>query len=632
MMKKFTKATLLLAAGALLLAGLPACSDDDDGGVWIPETKPITGVSVSPDHVSVEEGKTATLTATVEPEDATNKTVHWAVTGEDDVVEITDKGDGTATVKGVKKGETKITVTTEDGGFEKEVSVTVYAEGWLVKVESVSISADKTEIEVDGTAKITATIEPEGATDKNLMWSAEPEERAKLTENEDGTVTVTGKTAGTVTITATASNNVKSNGLEIEVKAEEVTGTTYAWDFQAADLKDVLGSSPLEAEGTYESTPAGLTLVFPKGLQYNQLDPNATVSSSVTVAGMSNGIIQPRAGDDGDMYVEVKGPFTTTMIYSSNASTDKKERTAYIKIGSEEAASATPIPAKGGTLTAKYDGTDTVKVSFGATNYVRVYDIQITTANGDGAGKTAGEVKSSAVFVPQTDDTTANDEATLGLVGASADSSDTSVATAKVEGGKVKITSVSAGTAIITVKDSSGNKATIEVTVGSTGIITIGKITKYRAPTDMSKATVLINYPAKKDGITLTTPASNGPEYTTVKIHTNKDDVNCLSFKGSGVDKGVILSVNGGFKAGDEIEIAGVFNNADDKKQAAVAISNGGDTLFTTKDFINGRNIADDPESETYVLEADAESLVLSRSGNTATNITLLKVTRPSAE
>ena len=220
-MKKLSRIAALLAAAALLF-GAAGCSGDDDDDPKS-ETVSVTGVSVSPDHVSVEEEQTATLTATVEPENATNKTVRWAITGEDGVVEITDKGDGTATVKGVKKGETKITVTTEDGEFKKEVSVTVYAKGELVEVESVSISADKTEIEVDGTAKITATIEPKNATDKNLTWSAKPEGLVEITENEDGTATVKGKAAGKVTITATASSGVKSDGLDIEVKAKAGT-------------------------------------------------------------------------------------------------------------------------------------------------------------------------------------------------------------------------------------------------------------------------------------------------------------------------------------------------------------------------------------------------------------------------
>jgi uncharacterized repeat protein (TIGR02543 family) len=85
------------------------------------------------------------------------------------------------------------------------------------------------------------------------------------------------------------------------------------------------------------------------------------------------------------------------------------------------------------------------------------------------------------LFVSSTDDSTANDESTLGLVGTRAESSDTSIATAKIENGKINITSVSVGNAVITVFDSSNNEATIDVTVEETGNIIIGNIVKHIA-------------------------------------------------------------------------------------------------------------------------------------------------------
>ncbi|GHV77552.1 hypothetical protein AGMMS49942_23730 [Spirochaetia bacterium] len=70
-----------------------------------------------------------------------------------------------------------------------------------------------------------------------------------------------------------------------------------------------------------------------------------------------------------------------------------------------------------------------------------------------------------------------NDVATLGLVGTSATSSKTNVATATIESGKVKITSAAEGTATITVSDGTNN-ATIAVVVAKTGAIS-ETITKY---------------------------------------------------------------------------------------------------------------------------------------------------------
>jgi uncharacterized repeat protein (TIGR02543 family) len=85
------------------------------------------------------------------------------------------------------------------------------------------------------------------------------------------------------------------------------------------------------------------------------------------------------------------------------------------------------------------------------------------------------------LFVSSTDDSTANDEATLGLIGTRAESSDESVATVNIENGKINITSVSVGNAVITVFDSSQNEATIDVTVEETGTIIIGNIVKHIA-------------------------------------------------------------------------------------------------------------------------------------------------------
>ena len=284
-----------------------------------------------------------------------------------------------------------------------------------------------------------------------------------------------------MTFTATYEEKTDSATRMITVKAK---GTTYAWDFAAAELSTVLsfataedGKDCLDAEGTYEATPAGLTLVLPKNLKFNKIEP------TVTASGASRGAIQPLAGANGDIYVEVQGPFTAEMLYASNGG-EKNDRSAYIKIGGEKKAeSEGTLTNAVSKLSYTYAGTDTVKVSFGGTNYIRIYDIKITTENGDGEGKTAGEIKSKAEFVPTTDNSTANDEATLGLVGTKADSSDSEVAVAAVEDGKIVITTGSkAGTATITVANDEGNSATIKVTVSGTGKITDKSITKYRAP------------------------------------------------------------------------------------------------------------------------------------------------------
>jgi hypothetical protein len=149
----------------------------------------------------------------------------------------------------------------------------------------------------------------------------------------------------------------------------------------------------------------------------------------------------------------------------------------------------------------------------------------------------------------------------------------------------------------------------------------------------------LIDYPTSQSGITLN---SSKVTITTVKLKTNTTSTACINFSSgyfndtdglTGND--AKLSVEGGFKAGDVITIAGAFNNNDNTKKSAIDIfikdenaEKGYVVLFTTAQFVNGRLVNDDPEIEKFTLEADYDELYLGRNGNTGTNVTTLKVTR----
>jgi hypothetical protein len=82
------------------------------------------------------------------------------------------------------------------------------------------------------------------------------------------------------------------------------------------------------------------------------------------------------------------------------------------------------------------------------------------------------------VFTASINDTVSNDVDTLGLIGTSVSSNKPNVATVEIVSGKIKIVSVSEGTALITVSEGSKN-ATIHATVSKTGSIAIGNIVKY---------------------------------------------------------------------------------------------------------------------------------------------------------
>ena len=121
-MKKYFTLETLFATGLLLFL-LSACNGKDQdlidsitgktGGV------PVTGVSLDKASLELKVGDSKTLTATVAPEDATNKNVSW--TSGDATIATVENG----RVTGVKPGSVTITAKTEDGGMTAECAVTV---------------------------------------------------------------------------------------------------------------------------------------------------------------------------------------------------------------------------------------------------------------------------------------------------------------------------------------------------------------------------------------------------------------------------------------------------------------------------------------------------------------------------
>ena len=87
----------------------------------VPAVK-VTSVSLSPSLV-LTENNTQNLSATIEPSDATDKTVIWTVSGTD-VIKLTGTG-LTVALKALKPGKATVTVKTNDGGFSGSCAVVV---------------------------------------------------------------------------------------------------------------------------------------------------------------------------------------------------------------------------------------------------------------------------------------------------------------------------------------------------------------------------------------------------------------------------------------------------------------------------------------------------------------------------
>ena len=171
----------------------------------------VTGVTISDATATITTGSTKTLTATVAPEDATNKSVRWT-SSDDAIASVDDEGVVTA----VAAGSATITVTTVDGNFTATCAVTV--EAATIAVTGVTVSPESDTISLASTpAQITctATVAPADATDKSVTWSSSDE--AVATVDSDGVVTAL--TVGTTTITATTTDGSFTDTCALTVTA-----------------------------------------------------------------------------------------------------------------------------------------------------------------------------------------------------------------------------------------------------------------------------------------------------------------------------------------------------------------------------------------------------------------------------
>ena len=166
----------------------------------------IVAGSAAVESVAIDEGETVTmfrgetkqLTCTVNPPNASEKTVVWSVTEGADVVSVNaDTGEVTA----LRPGSATVTVTSRsDAAKSDSCTVTVREAVTAVRLNRDSLQLTLTE---DGkTATLTAAVEPEEATDRSVRWTAVPD---GIVSVENGTVTAL--KAGTATVRAESVSN-----------------------------------------------------------------------------------------------------------------------------------------------------------------------------------------------------------------------------------------------------------------------------------------------------------------------------------------------------------------------------------------------------------------------------------------
>lgn len=224
-----------------------------------------TSITLDQSKLTIKVGKTATLTPTIEPADATNKNVTWS-SSDETVATVSD-----GVVTGVKPGTAEITAKTANG-LTAKATVTVEE----IPVTNITLPTKEASMTIGGTMDLKPMIEPADATNTHISWSSSDSNVATV----DANGRVTAKGAGTATITGTAASGVTVT-LVVIVSDKVIEVTAVTLDRTEARIK--VGKS-LQLTATIE--PSGAT---DQKLEWTSSDSDIAIVTDGRVTGVAPG-------------------------------------------------------------------------------------------------------------------------------------------------------------------------------------------------------------------------------------------------------------------------------------------------------------------------------------------------------
>ena len=219
-----------------------------------------TAITLSQNNASLHVGETVTLTATVTPDNTTNKAVTWKSSNTS--VATVENGKITA----VALGEATITATTADGtNLSASCKVTVEP----TKVTSITLSQNTASLHVGESVTLTATVKPDDATDKTVTWKSSNDavatvDNGKVTAVALGEATITATTADGTNLTATCAITVNP------IKAASITLSQTTAELFPGDkitlTATVLPENATDKRVTWMSSNSSIATVSEEGI------------------------------------------------------------------------------------------------------------------------------------------------------------------------------------------------------------------------------------------------------------------------------------------------------------------------------------------------------------------------------
>ena len=187
----------------------------------------VTGLNLNMETAEVKEGNTVQLTATIIPDDATNKNVNWS-SDDNKIAKVSKDG----LVTGVSTGKTTITAVAADNAKVKKTCAVIVTDNH-VDVTGIALDDSSITLTVGKTKRISPIIRPYNATNTGVTWKSD--NTAIATVDANGLISA--KAPGNTKITVKTDESGFTDSCNVKVVADEVLVTKIKLDSSSFNLK-----------------------------------------------------------------------------------------------------------------------------------------------------------------------------------------------------------------------------------------------------------------------------------------------------------------------------------------------------------------------------------------------------------
>ncbi|MBC1649176.1 hypothetical protein HCJ13_03085 [Listeria booriae] len=245
-----------------------------------PATIPATGIDLTTANINTTVGKTGTIAATVQPANATNKTLSYTP-ADASIISVDANGNWTAK----KAGTTTVQVKTTDGtNITKTVNVTVTDP--TVLATDITLAATNITADVNDTGKVDATVLPTNTTNKALTYTSN--DTSIITVDANGNWVAKKGGATTITVTTTDGSNI-SKTITVRVNGENMIVNPEFNGLGQWGETAYIGAIGTQADNLYNYSGAvGTWTTVSKGILGPQMDIKPNGNGSVDMKSGAN--------------------------------------------------------------------------------------------------------------------------------------------------------------------------------------------------------------------------------------------------------------------------------------------------------------------------------------------------------